>query len=853
MNAEEQSENERAVVNTRDALREVSITQTVKAKDVERTYNFDQVFGAHATQEDIYDDAVRPVVEEVLEGFNCTIFAYGQTGTGKTHTMEGYHDWDDASSSESSSSFADAMPSNAGVIPRAMSHIFAHLKAKGVEHSVKCTFLELYNEEITDLLAVSDLVEGSVEFANAKAPKHPLMEDGKGGVAVKGLEEVSVPNPETIFEHIRRGSAKRRTAETLMNKQSSRSHSVFSVTVHTKESTPDGEDVIRCGKLNLVDLAGSENISRSGAVDKRAREAGEINKSLLTLGRVIAALVAGVRSFLILVWAIRVTDVTCVLCTGWTRAVPGLKAHPLLRDALGGKSKTCIIATVSPAAHSAEETLQTLEYAHRAKSIKNKPEINARVTKNALLKDLQKEVERLTADLTATREKNGVYLSQQSYDTQEEERAQLKLRADTQKSALDLAKSELASLAALFEDQKKAHKALQREHAHHAEKMSMADAEIQRTKAELSKEHDARVESEYLADEFERAQERLRVKTGALGETLHGAKDEMRLLFGKIDRVVDIDVANRSVLEAVKSDVVARLERLEASLAEVKTAEESARAAAASAIAELEGARVKERDALVGQIQKMRTDAKAATSKAAVAARAAATSAKAAADAALAAAETAAAAGADCDLTGETVDAQIVSLLSAMDAGRDAECARFKSLAETDAARSARAVELANAQATAAREAAVAMAGAVEEMAAYEVTGGTPVIKTAATMLATPVRSRDVDEMVQEREATLAAFRARVAAGEASGGAAESTPVKDADADEDEEEEASSSADEATDETDEEQAETPTPEVVEEVKPKRGGRAASTRGTRGVKTSGIPRAPLVDKKNAQDA
>lgn len=528
------------------------------------------------------------------------------------------------------------------------------------------------------------------------------------------------------------------------------------------------------------------------------------------------------------------------------------KLTRLLRDALGGKSKTCIIATVSPAAHSAEETLQTLEYAHRAKSIKNKPEINARVTKNALLKDLQKEVERLTADLTATREKNGVYLSQQSYDTQEEERAQLKLRADTQKSALDLAKSELASLAALFEDQKKAHKALQREHAHHAEKMSMADAEIQRTKAELSKEHDARVESEYLADEFERAQERLRVKTSTLGETLHGAKDEMRLLFGKIDRVVDIDVANRSVLEAVKSDVVARLERLEASLAEVKTAEESARAAAASAIAELEGARVKERDALVGQIQKMRTDAKAATSKAAVAARAAATSAKAAADAALAAAETAAAAGADCDLTGETVDAQIVSLLSAMDAGRDAECARFKSLAETDAARSARAVELANAQATAAREAAVAMAGAVEEMAAYEVTGGTPVIKTAATMLATPVRSRDVDEMVQEREATLAAFRARVAAGEASGGAAESTPVKDADEDE-EDENASSSADEATDETDEEQAETPTPEVVEEVKPKRGGRAASTRGTRGVKTSGIPRAPLVDKKNAQDA
>ena len=581
MNAEEQSENERSVVNTRDALREVSITQTVKGdKQVDRTYNFDQVFGAHATQEDIYDDAVRPVVEEVLEGFNCTIFAYGQTGTGKTHTMEGYHDWDDASSD----SFADSMPSNAGVIPRAMSHIFAHLKAKGVEHSVKCTFLELYNEEITDLLAVSDLVEGTVEAANAKAPKHPLMEDGKGGVAVKGLEEVAVANPEEIFDHIRRGSAKRRTAETLMNKQSSRSHSVFSVTVHTKESTPDGEDVIRCGKLNLVDLAGSENISRSGAVDKRAREAGEINKSLLTLGRVIAALVAG----------------------GGHVPYRDSKLTRLLRDALGGKSKTCIIATVSPAAHSAEETLQTLEYAHRAKSIKNKPEINQRVTKNALLKDLQKEIERLTADLTATREKNGVYLSQQSYDEQEKERVDLKARADELRSALDLAKSELASLAALFEDQKKAHKALQREHATHAEKVCIAEREARVATAELSKEQRARLEQAHLADEFEAAQERLRVKTDSLGDALASAKDEMRSLFGKIERYSDVDATNASVIESVRLDVVARLERLETSLAEVKTAEEGARAATRRAIDDVKKARVAEADELRDQLRRTR-------------------------------------------------------------------------------------------------------------------------------------------------------------------------------------------------------------------------------------------------------
>ena len=822
MNAEEQSENERSVVNTRDALREVSITQTVKGdKQVDRTYSFDQVFGAHAAQEDIYDDAVRPVVEEVLEGFNCTIFAYGQTGTGKTHTMEGYHDWDDASSD----SFADSMPSNAGVIPRAMSHIFAHLKAKGVEHSVKCTFLELYNEEITDLLAVSDLVEGTVEAANAKAPKHPLMEDGKGGVAVKGLEEVAVANPEEIFDHIRRGSAKRRTAETLMNKQSSRSHSVFSVTVHTKESTPDGEDVIRCGKLNLVDLAGSENISRSGAVDKRAREAGEINKSLLTLGRVIAALVAG----------------------GGHVPYRDSKLTRLLRDALGGKSKTCIIATVSPAAHSAEETLQTLEYAHRAKSIKNKPEINQRVTKNALLKDLQKEIERLTADLTATREKNGVYLSQQSYDEQEKERVDLKARADELRSALDLAKSELASLAALFEDQKKAHKALQREHATHAEKVCIAEREARVATAELSKEQRARLEQAHLADEFEAAQERLRVKTDSLGDALASAKDEMRSLFGKIERYSDVDATNASVIESVRLDVVARLERLETSLAEVKTAEEDSRRATRRAIDDVKKAQSAEADELRDQLRRTRADAEAASARAAATARAAAASAKAAADAALAAVESADAAAAECDSMNESVTSRLDAASSTMDAGVQRTAASLDAIADADATRSVRAVELADAQRAAAADARVAVDGLATDgdgrLTRCQSTGGTPTMKTAATMLATPVRREDVREMTREREATLAAFRARTAAG------AEEEPESEEDRVADEE-----ANDKTVEEEPEPAEEEPEPEpepAEEEVKPtKRGGRSASTRGARGGKTSGIPRAPLRDK-NAQ--
>ncbi|KAL1821959.1 hypothetical protein ACET3Z_016828 [Daucus carota] len=204
-----------------------------------------------------------------------------------------------------------------------------------------------------------------------------LMEDGRGGVLVRGLEEEIVTSASENFTLLERGSAKRRTAETLLNKQSSRSHSLFSITIHIKEATPEGEELIKCGKLNLVDLAGSENISRSGAREGRTREAGEINKSLLTLGRVINALVEHLGH----------------------NPYRDSKLTRLLRDSLGGKTKTCIIATVSPAAHCLEETLSNLDYAHRAKNIRNKPEVNQKMMKSTLIKDLYGEIDRLKAGL----------------------------------------------------------------------------------------------------------------------------------------------------------------------------------------------------------------------------------------------------------------------------------------------------------------------------------------------------------------------------------------------------------------------------------------------------------------------
>ncbi|KAJ0902207.1 Kinesin-like protein KIN-5C [Helianthus annuus] len=393
------------VVTCNDQQREVAVSQSIAGKQIDRVFTFDKVFGPRSLQKDLYEQAVIPIVNEVLEGFNCTIFAYGQTGTGKTYTMEG-------DCKRSKSGPKGELPSGAGVIPRAVKQIFDTLEHQNAEYSVKVTFLELYNEEITDLLAPEEITR-VVEEKQKKLL--PLMEDGKGGVLVKGLEEEIVTSASEIFSLLERGSAKRKTAETLLNKQSSRSHSLFSITIHIKEATPEGEELIKCGKLNLVDLAGSENISRSGAREGRAREAGEINKSLLTLGRVITALVEHLGHI----------------------PYRDSKLTRLLRDSLGGRTKTCIIATVSPAVHCLEETLSTLDYAHRAKNIRNKPEVNQKMMKTTLIKDLYGEIERLKAEVYATREKNGVYIPKDRYYQEELERKSMADRIEQMEAKIE--------------------------------------------------------------------------------------------------------------------------------------------------------------------------------------------------------------------------------------------------------------------------------------------------------------------------------------------------------------------------------------------------------------------------------
>ncbi|KII70283.1 Kinesin-like protein KIF11 [Thelohanellus kitauei] len=343
-----------------------------------RSFVFDRVFDYRSKQIEVYKSVVVPLLEEVIQGYSCTIFAYGQTGTGKTYTMEG------ARCSERIHYSWEQDPQS-GIIPRSIHQLFEMLERKQdiQEFSVRVSFLEIYNEELFDLLGQP-----------FESQKLRIFEDTsrKGSVFVQGLEEVIVHNKSEVYSILEKGGARRQTAATILNAHSSRSHTVFSITVNMKDSNIQGEDIIKTGRLYLVDLAGSENIGRSGAIERRAREAGTINQSLLTLGRVIFALVEK------------------------TKHVPyrESKLTRLLQDSLGGRTKTVIIATISPSAYNIEETVSTLEYAQRAKHIKNRPEVN-QLNKKGLIKEYSETIEKLNKDLMAAREKNGIFLSEDTF------------------------------------------------------------------------------------------------------------------------------------------------------------------------------------------------------------------------------------------------------------------------------------------------------------------------------------------------------------------------------------------------------------------------------------------------------
>merc|ERR1719233_333280 len=381
--------------------KKVKLKPTRSGKPVPEEYHFDRVFDQSTTQEMIFEEAVEPILDEVLKGYTCTIFCYGLTGTGKTHTMEG----------EISNDTLSNCP-NAGIIPRAVHRIFekinqlnsiddvdvsilneSFMEKDEYVATVSVSHLEIYNENLTDLLAATD--KNLSIYSQALRNK---------AVFVQHLEEIVVADASDIFAILEKSVKKRRVAATEKNERSSRSHCIFTLNVMIDGvNTLYKEDLLRTGTLNLVDLAGSEGAEALGNNLDRRRESCNINNSLLVLGRVITALTTNQNHI----------------------PYRDSKLTRLLQESFGGKSKTVIIATLSEASP-IEHLYHTLQYASRAKNIQNKPEVNEKVTKKRYVQELLRQITCLKDDLKSSQSRNGIYLSEERLTEMKNSIAELK-------------------------------------------------------------------------------------------------------------------------------------------------------------------------------------------------------------------------------------------------------------------------------------------------------------------------------------------------------------------------------------------------------------------------------------------
>ncbi|XP_062200040.1 kinesin-like protein KIN-7I isoform X5 [Phragmites australis] len=322
-------------------------------------FEFDRIFGEECRTAEVYEARTKRIVDSAVRGFNGTVFAYGQTSSGKTYTMKG----------------SDKEP---GIIPLAVDDLFQSIQEHtDREFLVRMSYMEIYNEEINDLLV----------------PEHrklQIKESSERGIYVAGLREEIVTCPEQIMDFMSFGESHRHIGETNMNLYSSRSHTIFRMVIESREKVDGNEtgdccDAVRVSFLNLVDLAGSERAVKTGAEGLRLKEGSHINRSLMTLGTVIKKLSEGVED------------------QGGHVPYRDSKLTRILQPALGGNANTAIICNITLAQVHADETKSSLQFASRALRVTNCACVNEIVTDAALLKRQRNEIEELRAKLRNSR------------------------------------------------------------------------------------------------------------------------------------------------------------------------------------------------------------------------------------------------------------------------------------------------------------------------------------------------------------------------------------------------------------------------------------------------------------------
>ncbi|KAI0140112.1 kinesin-domain-containing protein [Hypoxylon sp. NC0597] len=496
-------------------------TCTLNSAEATGSFTFDRVFDMQGKQKDIFEYSIKPTVDDILNGYNGTVFAYGQTGAGKSYTMMGTSIEDEEGK---------------GITPRIVEQIFSSIMSSPptIEYTVRVSYMEIYMERIRDLLAPQ----------NDNLPVH---EEKNRGVYVKGLLEIYVSSVEEVFEVMKRGGNARAVAATNMNQESSRSHSIFVITISQKNLETGS---MKSGQLFLVDLAGSEKVGKTGASGQTLEEAKKINKSLSALGMVINALTDGKSSHI---------------------PYRDSKLTRILQESLGGNSRTTLIINCSPSSYNDAETLSTLRFGMRAKSIKNKAKVNAELSPAELKAMLAKAKANITTFETYISNLEGELQLWRGGETVPKERWVQSMAADGVASTRADAKShrpstpsrlipesraetpaltERAGTPSLPLDKDEREEFLRRENelqdqlAEKESAVAAAEKSLQESKEELSflKEHDSKLgkENERLTTEVNEAKmqlERLTFESKEAQITMDALKEANAELTTELDEV----------------------------------------------------------------------------------------------------------------------------------------------------------------------------------------------------------------------------------------------------------------------------------------------------------------------------